>query len=53
MNALQQLDGIFATNKQNPVLLVLYETYCYLKGDFSLENEIMYLNQNQVKTSTA
>ncbi|CAR24608.1 Ctr9p [Lachancea thermotolerans CBS 6340] len=35
MNALQQLDGIFATNKQNPVLLVLYETYCYLKGDFS------------------
>ncbi|CUS24976.1 LAQU0S23e00254g1_1 [Lachancea quebecensis] len=39
-NALQQLDSVFATSKQNPVLLVLYETYCYFKGNYSKVIEI-------------
>ncbi|SCU84390.1 LAME_0C09296g1_1 [Lachancea meyersii CBS 8951] len=38
--ALEQLGKLMSSNKQNPVLLVLCQTYCYLKFDFEKVIEI-------------
>ncbi|SCU92663.1 LAFA_0F12068g1_1 [Lachancea sp. 'fantastica'] len=43
--ALTQLGQLLSTNKHNPVLLVLYQTYCYLKADFQ---KVIDIHEQQI-----
>ncbi|CEP61048.1 Ctr9p LALA0_S02e05578g [Lachancea lanzarotensis] len=43
--ALTQLGQLISTNKHNPVLLVLYQTYCYLKSDFQ---KVIDIHEQQI-----
>ncbi|SCU84172.1 LADA_0D00254g1_1 [Lachancea dasiensis] len=43
--ALSQLGEIMSTDKHNPTLLVLYQSYCYLKADY---NKVIGIHEKQI-----